>query len=99
MTTYLIVSETWFNGMIHGGAMLMGPRGILAIDEGHCPKWAKTIFDSGEIIAEDPSDDEVKEIVQMIDEGHAKVLSNVAHMHVSSKVTSTLIGETDSEEQ
>jgi len=65
-------------------------------DRCHRPKWAKSTFESSEIDAECPSDDEVKELVKLIHDGHAKVLSNVAHMHVTTKVTSTLLGAIDS---
>lgn len=76
----------------------MGPCGLIAIKEGYRPTWVRTSFDSGQVDADDPSDDEVKEIIKLIEDGHAKVLSNVGHMHVSTKVTASILGDTVSDE-
>ena len=73
--------------------MFMGPVGLISIDEGHRPDWVRASFDSAEIVAEDPSDIEVKQMIKLIQDGHARVLQNVGHMHVSTKVTPSLFGE------
>ena len=46
--TFVIVSETWVNGMIVGGSMHRGPCGLLAVKDVHCPSWLKTRFDTAE---------------------------------------------------
>ena len=91
MTTFLVISESWFNGHIPGGCMFLGPRGVIAIDDGHCPAWTKQTFDSGELQADAPTEDEVKELLHLIQTGHARVIPNVRYMHVSTKVTDTLL--------
>ena len=54
---YTVVSSTLFHGRIHGGSMALGPCGVLAIEDEHCPKWLKTQFDQSEIDGEDAKDD------------------------------------------
>ena len=75
--------------------MFMGPCGLISIDEGHRPAWVRASFDRSEINAEKPSDDEVMQMIKLIHDGHARVLPNVGHMHVSTKVTPSLMGDDD----
>lgn len=75
--------------------MFMGPCGLISIDEGHRPDWVKATFDKGELDGDDPSDDQVTQILKLIKDGHARLLANVGHMHVTTKVAVTLVGDTD----
>ena len=94
---YVIIAQTLFHGKIHGGSMPLGPCGLLAIDENHCPAWIDKKFDGGIIHAEDPGDANVKEIISLINNNHARVISNLRYMHVSTKATHALVGDDDSD--
>ena len=79
--------------------MFMGPCGLISIDEGHRPDWVKATFDKGELDGDDPSDDQVTQILKLIKDGHARLLANVGHMHVTTKVAVTLVGDTDIDDE
>ena len=91
MTTYLIVCKSNVNFIIHGNPAFIGPCGLIAIDEGHRPTWVRDSFNSAVVDASDPSCDKIKEIINLIRDGHAKVLSNVSYTHVSTGVAASLI--------
>lgn len=49
---FVSVAQTWFNGMIRGGSMPLGPIGIVAVCGARAPQWLRATFDQGEITAD-----------------------------------------------
>ena len=96
---YTVVSSTLFHGRIQSGSMPMGPCGVLAIEDEHCPKWLKTQFDQSEIDGEDAKDEQIIEIKQLLEKGHATIVPCVRYMHISSSIRTHLFGEDESDEE
>jgi hypothetical protein len=96
---YTVVSSTLFKGFIPGGSMPMGPCGVLAIEDEHCPKWLKTEFDQSEIDGEDAKDEQIIEMKQLLEKGHATIVPCVRYMHISSSIRTHLFGEDESEDE
>jgi len=89
---FVCVADTLFNGRISGGFLSLGPKGVLAIKRAHAPEWLQSTFDQGLINCDDRDDDEIKEILKLIADGHAISIpaSKTFFMHINSKVTCAL---------
>jgi hypothetical protein len=92
---HVVVSTTWFHDKIIGGAMLLGPCGLLVIEKLHCPNWLDDIFDQSEIHADVPEDDEIQEILKLIQDGHARLITNIKHMHVTADASEAFFKNED----
>lgn len=90
---FVCVADTWFSGYIPGGAMPLGPKGILAIKRTHVPKWLPKIFQQNEIFAENIDDPEVQDILNLIRDDKAMIIpaEQTFFMHIGSKVTDTIL--------
>ena len=90
--SFVCVADTWFHGKIVGGALPLGPKGVIAIKTEHAPAWLRAHFDQGELTAESAEDEEVKELLALVEAGHATIIPSARtfHMHVDSKVTPAL---------
>jgi hypothetical protein len=86
---FVCVAETWFHGKIVGGALPLGPNGVIAIKTEHAPAWLRAHFDQGELTADSSEDEEVKELLALVEAGHAAIIPSARtfYMHVDSKVT------------
>ena len=91
---YVVVSNTEFHSTF-GGSLFLGPRGLLEIDKLHCPEWLDDTFDASEIHAEDTDNEPMYEILELIKNGHARVVTNLKHMHVSTNASRAVFKHED----
>ena len=75
---YVVISKSCLNVCVHGKYNLLGPCGLLAIEEEHCPSWLQTEFTESKIECED----HINEIADLISKGYATVISSTRYMHV-----------------
>ena len=87
--SFVVITDTLFNGRIQGGALPLGPKGIIAVKNEHVPEWMRHHFDQGTIDADSSHDLEVKQLLTLIEEGHAVMIPsmNTFNLHVNAKVT------------
>lgn len=71
---------------------LLGPCGMVAIKEKHCPAWIKesVYFREGDLNAQNAWDDEALEIARLIKCGHARIVENLRYINVSATVMNAL---------
>jgi hypothetical protein len=99
--TRVVVLESLFSSRVPTGSMFMGPTGILEVKTECMPKGLRSChsFDMGEIDGQDAKDELIKQLSDLLAAGDARIVPNVAVMHVSTKVARLLFPCESSDEE